>query len=645
MTRSILLAAAPHTLVLAPDQSPTPLSAISFIHGTNKHGRGTTATAPLLHLLRPSPPPPSPSPRDLRARPPPHPQAHLLRRNPNPSLPQGHAPPQAHPIPHLVDAPAFADALDISLDHARLALQTLAAVLPSDPGAAAAAADVHDLLLFLYVQSYKRLLPKAHKDPTAVADVWPSTSAFDAHLSALSLSFELCPKVGLAIKVQLILAVAVVERVFDLQNGRKICSFDLVALHQCYYLLLRSSTRRFIPSQADEETHQLSYLQKHLGNILALLADSVEYEGDESLVLTAQNFEHLEFLIQVAEKGSEGVSLSQAAPFFANSDPEMPDVPVPAAQVHDWLLQHISASLEHAAETEIVKDNGLVRPADQDVPMADASVNSTGLQNNVAYSRSQVFVEGFYKTSVVKQAHDIKGDSIKVLNCHDSIIYTLAPLRYATVYGCSDATIVVGAVGKALRVEHCERVQVISVTRRICIANCRECVFYLGVNEQPLILGDNHKLKVAPYNTYYSQLDEHMAQVGIDATVNRWDEPLVLGMVDPHDPLSHPAGVSDVQAESATCLDPDQFSNFLIPSWFGTESAQTTKQNPFSLPESYRTFQNKSHSTLQETQQVIRDVQLEKEKKRELLCALHMHFKDWLYASGHIRQLYCLQSD
>lgn len=50
---------------------------------------------------------------------------------------------------------------------------------------------------------------------------------------------------------------------------------------------------------------------------------------------------------------------------------------------------------------------------------------------------------------------------------------------------------------QALRVEHCERVQVISVTRRICIANCRECVFYLGVNEQPLILGDNHKLKVS----------------------------------------------------------------------------------------------------------------------------------------------------
>lgn len=36
----------------------------------------------------------------------------------------------------------------------------------------------------------------------------------------------------------------------------------------------------------------------------------------------------------------------------------------------------------------------------------------------------------------------------KVLNCHDSMIYILAPVSYATVYGCSDATIVLGAIGK-----------------------------------------------------------------------------------------------------------------------------------------------------------------------------------------------------
>ena len=55
-----------------------------------------------------------------------------------------------------------------------------------------------------------------------------------------------------------------------------------------------------------------------------------------------------------------------------------------------------------------------------------------------------------------------------------------------------------------------------------------------------------------------------MSEVGLEAALNRWDEPLALGVVDPHDSLSHPAGVSDVQTESATCLDPDQFTNFLV---------------------------------------------------------------------------------
>lgn len=57
---------------------------------------------------------------------------------------------------------------------------------------------------------------------------------------------------------------------------------------------------------------------------------------------------------------------------------------------------------------------------------------------------------------------------------------------------------------------------------------------------------------------------EHLDQVGIDPKVNRWGEPVALGVVDPHDSLSHPAGVSDVQAESATRFDPDQFTNFVV---------------------------------------------------------------------------------
>ncbi|XP_026390521.1 uncharacterized protein LOC113286014 isoform X1 [Papaver somniferum] len=48
--------------------------------------------------------------------------------------------------------------------------------------------------------------------------------------------------------------------------------------------------------------------------------------------------------------------------------------------------------------------------------------------------------------------------------------------------------------------------------------------------------------KVAPYSTFYSQMEEHMSQVGVDTTNNKWNETLVLGLVDPNDSLSHPAG-------------------------------------------------------------------------------------------------------
>lgn len=397
-----------------------------------------------------------------------------------------------------------------------------------------------------------------------------------------------------------------------------------------------------MPSQGDEEVHQLSYLQKHMGNILSLLSEPTEGEGEESLVLSMEGFEHLGFLIQFGDKGSEGIPLSQAAPFFANSDPDMPAVPVPAAQVHEWILQNITSALEHLTERVSAKENGPTNASDPDVAMADACTNSVKALTN---ARGPSFIEGISKSSYVKQASDLKGSSVKVINCHDSVIYILAPLRYATIYGCSDATIVLGAVGKAVRVEHCERVHVIIAAKRVCIANCRECVFFLGVNQRPLIVGDNHKIQVAPYNTFYTQLEEHMAEVGIVATINRWNEPLALGMVDPHDSLSHPAGVSDVQAESATHLDPDQFTNFLIPSWFGGESPGPTKDNPFALPDAYMTSQQRNQKNLGEIKQLLKEAPLEENRKRELSSALHVYFKDWLYASGNIRQLYCLQGD
>jgi TBCC domain-containing protein 1 len=93
---------------------------------------------------------------------------------------------------------AIAASLELSEAHAHLVLDSLASVLPEegenvDPLATTAVteidsvgADVDDLLLYLYIQSYRRVPSRPHRDAAAVADVWPSTSAIDGFLPSIS---------------------------------------------------------------------------------------------------------------------------------------------------------------------------------------------------------------------------------------------------------------------------------------------------------------------------------------------------------------------------------------------------------------------------------------------------------------------------
>ena len=136
--------------------------------------------------------------------------------------------------------------------------------------------------------------------------------------------------------------------------------------------------------------------------------------------------------------------LSQAAPFFANSDPDMPSAPVPVTQVLEWVLQHIcpaSDSLREiplGKEEKVVKDislseNGPVENLSSetaDVTMADATSSSVNVSPTSAQTilvpngvlhlskdwrpEGMTFVDGVMRASVLKREDDIKGDSVKV---------------------------------------------------------------------------------------------------------------------------------------------------------------------------------------------------------------------------------------
>lgn len=135
----------------------------------------------------------------------------------------------------------------------------------------------------------------------------------------------------------------------------------------------------------------------------------------------------------------ELVQLSQAAPFFANSDPDMPAAPVPVTQVLEWVQQHMCAASESLRETSLGKEEKVVKdvgPAETlssevvDVTMADATASPASptpsnartilVPNGVLHlskdwrPEGMTFVDGIMKASVLKREDDIKGDSVKV---------------------------------------------------------------------------------------------------------------------------------------------------------------------------------------------------------------------------------------
>lgn len=51
-------------------------------------------------------------------------------------------------------------------------------------------------------------------------------------------------------------------------------------------------------------------------------------------------------------------------------------------------------------------------------------------------------MQGVVKSTVVRGEDDFPSGLLRVSDCHDSVLYALAPLQYASIYCCSDCTVV-----------------------------------------------------------------------------------------------------------------------------------------------------------------------------------------------------------
>ncbi|KAK9824118.1 hypothetical protein WJX72_007884 [[Myrmecia] bisecta] len=558
----------------------------------------------------------------------------------------------------MVEMATLARCLDVPPLHAKIMVDTLEAVseehqllVQRTPGKTEAeAVEAHAVALFLFAQLYIRQAQR----PDAM-DVWPSPTSVG----------ETSPSQP--------------EPLSPIRSPARAANN-----HSVHFQHSKSNHMVRKELQAHLHQHQgllqgyTDYLQRHTHSLLPLLLNKPPAQaGSNSGSITAGEFDRLGLLLRPATEpshsGEDGSPmdvtptpfgdqwrLSLHVPMFSNTS-ERGEAPISA--VAEWLASNVVDESQPADMPSSPTHGG---DRWRDLPPAGVS------QSN------EMDIQGVCKSTVIRGEDDFPSGVVRITDCHDTIVYALAPLQYASVCCCSDCTVVLGAVGRMLRVERCERLQLIASCVRICISACHDCVLYLGVNHPPLLLGDNRFLQMAPYNTQYERLPVHMAAAGVQAEPNRWDSPATLAR-DPNwratpDSQGSPNGSQEgggaVGSRQWSLLPPERLLPFMVPfqggrgPMCGGAAATTSSRlstdlgslvgladgnslvnvaqppSPFRLPPAYEEAKEKKVNAVHELRNAVKLAGMDDGRKRELQNTIQAYFKEWLLSTGNMRQIH-----
>ena len=410
----------------------------------------------------------------------------------------------------------------------------------------------------------------------------------------------------------------------------------------------------------------------------ACRSDRGEGEGERgsATTLTREEVACLDYVFETRDENGERSSLADCA--MASGEDA-----IESAHLREWVARNMSAdATSMASASAMASGSAVAAVAEMAANVSESDVARPG-------SKTTVTVDGAYKTTVVRrQGCDVtrtaSGNAAgcrtsprdlatfgspryvsggtpcaKITDCADSIIYLLEPYHYVSIVGCVDCVIVVGAVARSLRVEGCERVTLMCAAKRVTVRSCFDCNFHLGVLTQPLFVGDNRKCVLAPYNTFYEHLGEHLIEARLrPEACTAWDRPVVLGVdVTIQDGSSSPSAPDVVRISSGiTLMPPDAFTLFIVPFReyvadvvadappTPSSVAATTQANPFDVPANYVTALESKMQLICDVRARVRDSSLPETKRGELQAAIQSHFKAWLQQSGKSREIFDLSA-
>ena len=346
-------------------------------------------------------------------------------------------------------------------------------------------------------------------------------------------------------------------------------------------------------------------------------------------------------------------SISHRCGLFAGGDRGT----VPAAALREWLVSRLAGARffgkSKTAPARLSPGTASPggTPASPGGTPASPGTSPAPLSCYLPCSTTHVsaVIENVRKGTAVRRRRDFPPTaSARVADCEDAVVYLLAPVAYASIVGCTDCVVVVGAASRAVRVERCRRVTVIAAARRLRVRAARDCVFHLAVAERPVFLGECRGNVVAPYNTFYESLEADLktARLRVDA-LTKWSDPQCVFASEEKEKDDTTASTAE-KKKVVERLAPEAFAPFIVPFRGGKEKetrddadpTTVTQANPFAVPDAYVAALDAKVRAVAGLRGALRDARLDEHTKRELQATIQAHFKEWLLASGAMRQVY-----
>lgn len=126
-----------------------------------------------------------------------------------------------------------------------------------------------------------------------------------------------------------------------------------------------------------------------------------------------------------------------------------------------------------------------------------------------------VYMNGLNKCVTVKD-QTLQNKDVRIIGCEDSYIYIDTNVQYLQISNCTNCTMMVAAVNKALTLDKCEHTQVSVASNYVRVGNSVDCIVnsYTQVCP-PVIYGDTRNLTMAPHNTSYFEIMNHLRAADI----------------------------------------------------------------------------------------------------------------------------------